>query len=308
MTILGPNLFVVGAAKAGTTAMYAYLAKHPEIFMTPVKAPSYFAVDLGVRTAYVGHLHRYLGLFAEGQGFPVRGEASPSYLFDPGAARRIYEFENSARILILLRNPLEAITALHGEARKYGFEPRRDFTVALAASDRGRPRLVARHGGFWTRYRDIVRYADQVERYLDVFPKGQVFIGLYDDLRADPGALYGQVLEFLGVEPTFRPSFAPLNSYRGDVRSYLVQRAAMRYTGRVGADGRGEMRFARLNRAMVRRNIIQRPRTALAPAVRAELVADLRPDVEKLALLLGRDLSGWLLEGEGLVDGAGTAT
>src|SRR5205807_7469394 len=124
------------------------LGAHPQIFMSAVKEPSYFARDLGIRTAYSEDLDRYLALFADGRGHAYRGEASTSYLLDPGAARRIRAFCPPARIVIMLRDPLEAIQAIHGEARKFALEPRRRFETALAASDRGRPRLEARNGGF----------------------------------------------------------------------------------------------------------------------------------------------------------------
>src|SRR5438477_9887892 len=100
--LLGPNFFIVGAAKAGTTALHRYLGAHPDIYMSPVKEPSYFARELGASTAYTHNLNAYLALFRAGQGSPVRGESSPAYLIDPGAAVRIREFCDEARILIVL--------------------------------------------------------------------------------------------------------------------------------------------------------------------------------------------------------------
>ena len=294
--MLGPNFFVVGAAKAGTTALHRYLGAHPDIYMSPVKEPSYFARELGASTAYTQSLDAYLALFRAGQRSAVRGESSPAYLVDPEAAARIREFCDEARILILLRNPLEAIVAVHGEARKFGLEPKRSVAAALAASDRGRPKLVARNGGFWTQYRLIVQYADQVERYRGAFPARQIHIGLYDDLSADTSAFYGEVLDFLEVDPSFRPTFARFNPYRGDVRSYLVQRLIMRHATSPETDGRGVARFKRLRSRVAKWNLVQRPRPAFEPRLHAELVAALKPDIERLAGLIDRDLSAWLTE------------
>ena len=289
-----PNLFIVGAAKSGTTAMSSYLGAHPEIFMSEIKEPSYFADDLGVKTAYSENLDSYLALFAAGEDAVYRGEASTTYLLDPGAARRIHEFCPGARIVILLRNPLEAMQAVFSEARKFALEPRRTFTAALAASDRGRPRLVARQGGFWTRYRDVVRYREQVERYLAVFPREQVFIGLYDDLKADPAGLYRQILAFLGLDDAVQPSFERLNPYRGDVRSYVIQRIVMGRAVAAGTGGILPVRLIRLRRAVARWNVRQRPRAPLDDASRRAIVAELRPEIERLGDLIGRDLSAWL--------------
>lgn len=264
--------------------------------MSPVKAPSYFATDLGLRTAWTESLDRYLSLFAGGRDVPVRGESSQSYLFNPVAARRIHEFEPSARILILLRNPLEAIQALHGEARKYGLEPVRDFGRALAASDRGRPKVVAGYAGFWTRYREFVHYAPQIQRYLDVFPREQVLVRPHDDLQTDPGALYRDISAFLGIDTSFAPPFKRMNPHVGDVRSYHVQRAMMAILSGPGTDGTGKVPLARFCRAVLKRNAVIRPRRPLDPAIRADLVADLSDDIKAVEVIVGRDLSHWFAE------------
>lgn len=288
-----PNFFIVGAPKSGTTSMHAYLSQHPQVFMSKVKAPSYFATDLGLRTAWSANEERYLSLFAGGRGMPVRGESSQSYLFNPVAAQRIHDFDPAARILIVLRNPLEAIQGLHGEARKYGIEPIRDLGRALAASDRGRPKVEGAYAGFWTRYREFVHYAPQVQRYLDVFSREQVLVRPYDDLVADPAALYREILEFLSVDPTFEPTFKRLNRHVGDVRSYHVQRAMMMFLSGQATTGTGQVPFARIYRAVLRRNSVARPRPPLDPAVRADLVSDLQDDIEALKPIVGRDLSHW---------------
>ena len=303
-TSVRPNFFIVGAPKAGTTSMHDYLGQHPEIFMSRAKAPGYFATELGVRTAWSQNLDRYLSLFAAGEHVPIRGESSPSYLFNRAAAERIHAFDPNARILILLRNPVQTIQALHGEARKFGLEPERDFAKALAASDAGRPRLERGYGGFWTRYRDLVHYAPQVRRYLEVFAAAQVKIVIYDDLVDDPRAVYRGILEFLDVDPTFAPEFRRLNTYIGDIRSYRVQRTMMWLAagpGTTGIRGSEHPAVRRIAGAVLRRNAIRMKRQALDPALLASLAADLRPDVEELSALVERDLRGWLAGvGDGL--------
>ena len=292
-----PNFFIVGAPKAGTTSMHDYLGQHPQIFMSAAKAPGFFSTDLGVRTAWTQSVDRYLSLFRDGADAPVRGESSPSYLYNPTAAARIHEFNPDARILILLRNPIETMQALHGEARKYGLEPIRDFRQALAASDAGRPKVENGYGGFWTRYRDLVQYVPQIRRYLDVFPREQVKLSVYDDFVADSTGVYRGILEFLGVDPTFVPSFQRLNAYIGDVRSYHVQRLMMAVAagpGTKGIRGASHPLVARAVRSVLRRNAIPMKRAPLDPALRSALSEQLRPGVEGLSALLDRDFGPWL--------------
>src|SRR6266851_453338 len=115
-----PNFFIVGAAKAGTTAMHGFLSQHPDVFMSAVKEPCWFASDLGIRTPWNDDLHDYLALFAGGGDVTVRGESSPAYLLSSESAARIRSFCPEARILILLRNPLDAIRSVFAAARKFG--------------------------------------------------------------------------------------------------------------------------------------------------------------------------------------------
>src|SRR3954452_465600 len=100
--VAGPNFFIVGAAKAGTTAIHAALQQHPEIFMSAVKEPGYFSPDISVTTEWNGDLAAYLSLFADAGDAKIRGESSPANLYSTLAADRISDFEPNARILIVL--------------------------------------------------------------------------------------------------------------------------------------------------------------------------------------------------------------
>ena len=117
-----PNLFIVGAGKSGTTALYEYLNQHPAIFMSPVKEPHYFASDFYVKqsTSTFSRFtdeHAYLRLFENAADEVWLGEASPSYLPSTVAASEIYKFNPASRIIIMLRNPIEAIYAAYHQFR-----------------------------------------------------------------------------------------------------------------------------------------------------------------------------------------------
>ena len=109
-----PNFFIVGAPKAGTTSLYAYLSMHPEVFMpSTIKEPDYFshkailAQNLYYNTTHVTNLEEYLDLFSLANGEKAIGEASVSYLYYQEAARNLYDFNPEARIIIILREPVE---------------------------------------------------------------------------------------------------------------------------------------------------------------------------------------------------------
>jgi hypothetical protein len=107
-----PNLFIVGAAKAGTTSLYHYLAQHPDIYMAPVKEPHFFsrihpAPELEAFFPHVSDEADYLSLFANAHAETVRGEASTSYLSHPDVADAIWQKRPEAKIVIMLRDPVE---------------------------------------------------------------------------------------------------------------------------------------------------------------------------------------------------------
>ena len=283
-----PNFFIVGAAKAGTTAMHRYLDRHPDVYMSAVKEPSYFAPEMRLSTPWATDLDRYLELFSPGAERRIRGESTPAYLYCPASAQRLRDFAPDARILIVLRNPLDAVQSVHTEARKFGVEPERTFPAALRASDAGRPELEARPGGLWLRYRDVVRYAEQVERYLTAFPPEQVHIAFYDDLVREPASVYAAVLDFLGLDPLELATFPAVNPARR-VRSLRLQRLIMAPSTVGTARPAGPLR-----RTLVRLNTGPTNKQALPDDIRRSLVDDLAPDIERLGRLVDRDLSPWL--------------
>src|SRR3712207_5296973 len=162
--------------------MHDHLGRHPQVFMSALKEPSYFCSDLDRGTDIDGRiferdLHAYLRHFAGARDDQWAGESSPFYLYSRVAAARIREASPEARIVIMLRDPAEMIHSLH--ARKYlvGSEAIPDFADALdAEADRRAGRRIPANAWNVTslQYRAVGRYAEQVERYLDVFGRERV--------------------------------------------------------------------------------------------------------------------------------------
>jgi hypothetical protein len=196
-----PGFLILGAQKAGTTALYAYLRWHPQITGPSWKEVSYFDRHYGRgRRWYRGH-------------FPVRsrgrlvGEASPGYLFHPLAPERVAATVPGAKLIALLRDPVDrALSHYHHEVA-LGREPL-SFEDALDAETertRGEAERLAREPGYWSpawwdhTYLARGRYAEQLERWLAVFPREQLLVLASEELAAEPGAVYARVLEFLGA-------------------------------------------------------------------------------------------------------------
>jgi sulfotransferase family protein len=200
-----PNFLIIGAQKAGTTALYAYLRRHPAITGPSWKEVSYFDRHYERGEAW------YRGNFpnvVRARGKLV-GEASPSYIFHPLGPERVNALVPEARLVALVRNPVDrALSHYHHEVA-LGREPLR-FEDALEAEEerlRGEEeRLAAEPGYFspawWSHaYKARGRYAEQLERWLELFPREQLLILPSEELGTDPEPTHAQVLEFLGAAP-----------------------------------------------------------------------------------------------------------
>jgi hypothetical protein len=292
-----PDLFLVGAPKCGTTSMYASLRRHPAIFMSPVKEPEFFSRTPG--DPDVPTLEAYLALFRAARDEKRVGEASVGYLASPTAAARIRTFNPAARILIMLRNPVDMMHALHSQLVFNGDEDVPDFEAALALEERRARGLSLPVDGrlpAWVRYRSMASYSDQVLRYLDAFGREAVRVVIFDDFARDPVAVYAGVLDFLGVEPIGAgPSVGIVNPNK-QVRSRLVRGLLRRPPGIVrwlARAGLGRARRQKLARRIKQLNQRSVARTPLSADLRRRLQDELAAEVERLGALLGRDLGSW---------------
>ena len=200
-----PDFLILGAQKAGTTALYAYLRRHPAITGPSWKEVSFFDRHWARGEAW------YRGNFpnlARTRGRLV-GEASPSYVFHPLAPGRVRKLVPEARLVVLVRNPVDRALSHYNHEVALGREPL-SFEDALEAEEerlRGEEERMAADPRYFSRewwshtYKARGRYAEQLERWLAVFPRERLLVLPSDDLGADPAAAHARVLEFLGAAP-----------------------------------------------------------------------------------------------------------
>jgi len=200
-----PDFLILGAQKAGTTALYAYLRRHPEITGPSWKEVSYFDRH------YARGPNWYRGNFPNllrSRGELV-GEASPSYLFHPLGPERVRALVPEARLIALVRDPVDRALSHYNHELALGREPL-SFEEALAAEETrlhgeverlcGDPRYFSQ--AWWSHtYKSRGRYAEQLERWLAVFPREQLLIVPSEELLSEPERAHAQVLEFLGAPP-----------------------------------------------------------------------------------------------------------
>ena len=300
-----PNLFIAGAPKSGTTSLYEWLRGHPEIFMSPFKEPCYFSRDLaweesGYYLRYGIDRARYLALF-DGAGPAKRlGEASTRYLYSTDAPLLIAAEVPDPRIVVLVRNPVDLVASLHAHKVASGTEDLVQLADALEAEGdrRAGRRIPPNSNPRLSTYRDRARFGEQLVRWFDVFGRSGVHVQVLEQVMADPAMHYRAILEFLDVDPTYRPpSFDvhnPAHGSRGGpigslARSRPVQFAAWRVLPRV----LGEARTLELVRRIVQSPMLRRKasREEVAAGLRRQLEVEFEPDVRLLSSLLGQDLT-----------------
>jgi hypothetical protein len=294
-----PNFFIVGAPKCGTSAMYTYLERHPEIFMSGRKEPRYFGRDLRIRPEWcVLDTRAYLAMFRDAGDARAVGEATTYYLVSRDAAREIRDFNPAARIIIMLRNPVDMAFSLHREHLWNLNEDIEDFADAWdAQDDRRLGQRIPQDAHFpeGLLYGDMGDFAPQVQRYLDVFGPDQVKVVLFDDFIADTPRVYAEMLRFLRVAPDYRPSFERVNQCK-PLKARFIQRLYIRHPilrKLVRACVNPRLRL-KLVTDWLPRLTGSAAKAEMSPATRQRLCAHFAPCIEVLSDVLQRDLSHWL--------------
>jgi hypothetical protein len=286
-----PTFFIVGAAKAGTTSLHAYLSSHPQVFMSALKEPHYFA-DFNVSPEFDNFLpvircrSDYHDLFKNSDGYLAVGEASPSYLCDPAAAERIKSAIPTAKIIISLRNPVERayshyLMEFNRGSETLPFEKALEFD--LARPERG--------WGQSAQYTELGMYANQVRAFLDAFGRDQVLVVLFEDLVRDTRRTMQEIAHFLGIDPFAYPEseFAqihnPFEESRGRVARAILRMRPIRVWAKKWIPQ--EVRTAVRNRFL----FAAKPKAQLSRDTRRLLSERFEGELRRLEQLLQRDLS-----------------
>ena len=298
MAVRWPDFYIVGAPKAGTTSLYEYLAGHPDIFLPGRKELRYFGSDLAHRRRHELSQEEFLDHYAGAQPERQWGNAYVWYLYSRAAAAEIHAVRPDARIVVMLRDPVRALYALHSEFVFDGNEDIEDFSDALAAEpDRCAGRRIPAEAHFPEAlcYHRTVAYGEQLARYLDLFGRERVHVALIDDFITDADAAAGRVLAFLGLQPANGQAFPHANPNKRS-RSAAMRRLLAAPPPRLRAAIRA-MVPAGPRRAAYRRvsalNVRAQDRVAMPHDVERRLRRELDPEVATLETILGRSLAAW---------------
>jgi Sulfotransferase family len=298
-TVSLPDFLLVGAPKAGTTALHVALAQHPQLYLSPVKEPKFFLTD-GAPPAgpggpgdaqtfrqYVWRRSDYEALFDAAPAGTRKGESTTLYLRDPAAHVRIAGLLPDAKLVAVVRDPIDRAHSNWTHLRSAGLEPVADFLKACAQEE---SRAARGWGPFW-RYLDLGRYGAQLRHLYSVFPREQVHVVLYRDLRREPVSTLDAICAFLGVDTGVVGTVPAENVTAAAAQSRFdrVVGNVLPALDRLPAAVRGPV-TTRVRRHLQRE---QRTRAPLTPAERSALLLVFDQDITLLESLTGLRLEHW---------------
>lgn len=283
-----PNFFIVGAQKAGTTSLWQYLRRHPQVYMSHVKEPQFFSQDRVQidQDLMVTPERDYLQLFRDARGFRAVGEASTSYLWHPEVAGRIRDKITAAKIVILLRDPIERAYSHYLMDIMDGGPSKPFYDLIIEQFQRGE-----RVFGTGRLYVELGQYSDQVRRYIEAFGHDQVLVLMFEDLVHKPFETVGCVAAFLGLDqesiatnPLIGKDYVPYSKPRNPLVPYVMRLRGMRMLWRrvVPAGIRYYVRHTFLAK--------QGTKPPMDPRAVAFLISAYEHDMQSLEALLGRSL------------------
>lgn len=306
------DFFIVGQPKSGTTALAYFLSQHPAISMAYPKEPEFFARDFwkesdryhGSQKYFVTRSHEeYLSHF-DYLGRPqLLGEASTCYLYSKTAAQDIYDYNPKAKIIILLRNPVDFLQSLHLQYVKENAEDCLDFATALElqeARKQGRNLPTNVRVPSYLYYYDRARYFSQLKRFYDLFPQENLLTMTHEQFKKNNLEVFDQVQFFLDQEIFTGVKFSSINT-GSFPRSQLLNRLAhMNWLKKVAYKLLGRNGYTRFHQLLGWLLYKKMKREEVGKDLQLAIWDELRADVIQAGELVGIDLQSlWCPESKG---------
>lgn len=281
-----PNFFIAGMPRSGTTSLYTYLKQHPDIYLSIYKEPNYFCRDLTQSDYNIQDDEIYFSLFADAHSQSCIGEGSVWYLTSKIAASAIKNFNPSAKIIVMLRQPIDMIYSLHALYVRTGNEDIVDFEEALEMEKSRRGGFNIPPGCYFPEgllYQEVAKFYHKLKRFFDVFDHDQIHVIIFDEFAEDTAQCYRDTLRFLGVNYRFEAEF---NLKKADAR---IRPLAMEQIRRAHPE---------VKRKLSNKTGLRAHKGPKRPPLTAELGSRLKSlfkeDIERTGELIGRNLANWI--------------
>lgn len=299
-----PDALIIGAPKAGTTALHAALARHPQIYASPVKEPKFYLCgetpppafggpgDAHSQQEWIWRREDYEELFAAAKPGQVRLESTPFYLYSADARRRITDELPDVRLIAVIRDPIDRAYSNWMHLWVDGLESTADFLEAYRAEQQ---RIAAGWAPFW-HYRRLGLYGEQLADLVSRVDRDRLLVFRYRDLVSAPEQTLARVAQFLGIDSSGLTAVPAHNS-----RGFVGAGPKTWVTGRLLAGGAWLGQYAppqvwrQASRPLLAARRLGGPqhRPDLAPDQRQELIGDFEADIALLSEVLAEDFTDW---------------
>lgn len=301
-----PDFFIVGAPKSGTTALYTYLSSHPDIFFPSHKEPNFFAEDYPNIGGRLKTLDEYERLYVDKQ-HKQAGDASVCYLSSNTAPRAIRAYNPEARIIIMLRNPVDLFLSEHSQLIYSFYEDVSDPYKAWQLQPlraKGQYIPPSCREAQVLQYRKVCSLGKNLNEYRKCFSEDKILTIFFEDFVRSPKESYQKVLRFLGLKDDGKQDFLKINEAKHHRYTRFskwliappgvfgkVHEKVRRYIATSEFDGL--KKIENLARRLVVRSSVKQKPPRLSEKQFRMILSDLQDDIDLLASLTGRDLSAW---------------
>ncbi len=292
-----PDFYIVGAAKSGTTSVWHYLGQHSQIFMTDDirnKELGYFCHHYGIND-----IEEYKKFFAAAKPDQIIGESCHAYLSSPESAQMIYNERPDAKIIMILRNPVDRAYSLYNWMIANGYESANSLTAALhleKVRSISKEFIHSNPHGFYQNYfyYQSGLYSAQIDRYFQLFGKSNCNVLIFEDFKKNPVTNMKAVFSFLGVDDNFIPKTEIHNESQRVIKPSWQFYFRWELGHKLMKRGISFNTASKCSERLMKMNVLNSKPKPLAPDLRNQLINQYREDIFKVQELLNRDLSLWL--------------
>ncbi|MEA3495995.1 MAG: sulfotransferase [Bacteroidota bacterium] len=306
------NFFIIGAAKGGTTSLFKYLEQHPDIYFSPIKEPNYFSDDIlvekfsstykknnfldtdsyfsknkleEIHLSFVRKKLQYERLFKNVKRETAIGECSTSYLFSKNAATNIFTYNPNAKIIAILRNPIDRAYSHYLMALRFGYT-KLPFREAVEKDLNS----TKKAWGISELFVELGQYHLQLKRYFDVFPKRNIQILFFEDLKTDEEKTIKSIFDFLELKNLNIDTSESFNARKVPKFKFLNEFLTKSGIKKMIQNIFSDKSLTKLDKYYFSNNDIPK----INKKDKEFLLDIFRDDIQRTSELLGRELGGWM--------------
>ncbi len=301
------SLFIIGAPKSGTTALYEYLRTNPDFFFPSHKEPHYFATDFANIGGRITSLENYEKIYNSSKKGQILGDASVCYLASETAIGNIYDYNPEAKLVAILRNPVDLFLSEHSQLLYSFYETEKDpLTAWQLQQERKEGRSIpscCREVNV-LQYRMTCSHGANIQRALKYFPRKQLLVIFFDDFIRNPQRIYREILTFTGAKDDGREDFPPVNERKSHTNNFfskmlisppgILGKWHMKLRQEIAISNNPALKYVEKSaRALLQALSSKEEKMTLSPIAYQTIQEELLDDICLLETLTGKDLHAW---------------